>query len=169
MQKTAPYLFFFSIWWSESIKYQKMEILKSSTTTSKVDLLPVRRNLCLKKLWHPWLIWKDVIHPVSQGLAFAPTSNGVRANPFSSAATANIFGFNMSKNDIGSNQFGNSGILGTWIILDEWLFSVVVHVLKQIPIYFSSLGECCNTVLLWSSRNALWMTEHQPIFDRHGG
>ena len=38
-------------------------------------------------------------------------------------------------------------------------FSVIFFILKQVAIYFSCLGECCNTDLLWSSRNVLWTTK----------
>ena len=31
-----------------------------------------------------------------------------------------------------------------------------LHIFKHFSIYFSYLGECCNTVLPWSSRNVLW-------------
>ena len=31
-----------------------------------------------------------------------------------------------------------------------------LNILKQVPIYFSCLGECCKAVLLLSSRNVSW-------------
>ena len=35
------------------------------------------------------------------------------------------------------------------------------------PIYFSCLGECCDTGLLWSSRNLLWTKEVHLTFHLH--
>ena len=37
-----------------------------------------------------------------------------------------------------------------------------VNVHFNLPIYFSRWGECCNTVLLWSSRNVSW-TSNLPL------
>ena len=38
----------------------------------------------------------------------------------------------------------------------------------SVPIYLSCPGECCNTVLLWSSRNILWTTKlHLTFHIRH--
>ena len=37
-------------------------------------------------------------------------------------------------------------------------------VVFNVPICFSCLGECCDTVLLWSSRNVLWAAELFPSF-----
>ena len=38
-----------------------------------------------------------------------------------------------------------------------FLYIYFFYILKQVPIYFSYLEECCNVVLLWSSRNVLQM------------
>lgn len=40
---------------------------------------------------------------------------------------------------------------------------------EQLPIYFSCLGEHCNAVLLWSSRNFLWTMKLPKTFHWHGG
>ena len=48
---------------------------------------------------------------------------------------------------------------------DIWCFILVVFsILSQVTSYFSCLGECCNTVLLWSSREVLCTTRLQPTF-----
>ena len=54
----------------------------------------------------------------------------------------------------------------TWITLDKLqhsfyalclsFFLFVCNILKHVPSYFSCLGGISNTVLLWSSRSALW-------------
>ena len=46
---------------------------------------------------------------------------------------------------------------------------IVLYVLNQFSIYFSCLAECCDAVLLWSSRNVLWTTKHQLTFHQHEG
>ena len=56
-------------------------------------------------------------------------------------------------------------LLQTVITADElygdiWCFFGCFSVLNQVSSYFSCLAECCNSVLLWSSRNVLWTAKH---------
>ena len=58
-------------------------------------------------------------------------------------------------NIVFSNLSGVSGLYETCIMLDElyeniFLFFCIcfVHILKQVPISLSCLGEFCNTVLM---------------------
>ena len=44
------------------------------------------------------------------------------------------------------------------------LFKLFACVLKQVPIFSSGLGECCDAVLLRSSRNVLWTKKLSPDF-----
>ena len=77
---------------------------------------------------------------------------------FTAAAVNNLF----------SDQFGTRGLLEIWIMPNKshgailWLcfFSPV---LKQIPIFFSCLGDCHNAVLLQKS-----FSPH-PSFHQHRG
>ena len=41
------------------------------------------------------------------------------------------------------------------------------HFIKQVPIYFSCSGKCCN-VLLGNSKNVKWTTKLQLTFNRQG-
>ena len=34
---------------------------------------------------------------------------------------------------------------------------------EQVPFFFSCSGECCNTVLLWTSRSILWIMKLQHL------
>ena len=49
---------------------------------------------------------------------------------------------------------------------DRWAFwrslTLFKNVLKQVPIYPSCSEECCKAVLLWSSKNVLWITKLHP-------
>ena len=48
------------------------------------------------------------------------------------------------------------------------IFLAFLYILKQVFICFSCWGECCNTVLLWSSRNILRTTKLN-LTDRDNG
>lgn len=56
-----------------------------------------------------------------------------------------------------SNQFGILGLLETWITLDElyflWFFSVFFCFSIKSLATLVLEGECCYTVLLWSSKH----------------
>ena len=64
-------------------------------------------------------------------------------------------------------------------VLDLWGFRIIglcwmscmdaflINFLKQVPIYFSFSGECCNAVLLGSSRNCV-NNKNCTSFHRHG-
>lgn len=43
------------------------------------------------------------------------------------------------------------------IIILKTSFIFMFYILKQIPIFIRFLGDCCNTVLSWGSRNVLWI------------
>ena len=53
--------------------------------------------------------------------------------------------------------------LGVWSHFAAF-FSVVFNILKQVPIYFHCLGECCSDVLLWGSRKVLWTKKLHQTF-----
>ena len=64
-----------------------------------------------------------------------------------------------------SNQFVLLVLPETWITADKlcgamlfFFFSLCFffYILRRVPIYLSLLAECCNAVLIWSSRNVLW-------------
>ena len=57
---------------------------------------------------------------------------------------------------LGSKGFRRPGLCG-------------FNVIKQISSYFSCLGECRNTVLLWSSKKVLLTMKLHLTFHWHGG
>ena len=62
-----------------------------------------------------------------------------------------------------SDQVVMCSVLQTVITADElygdiWCFFGCFSVLNQVSSYFSCLAECCNSVLLWCSRNVQWST-----------
>ena len=75
--------------------------------------------------------------------------------------------------NIFSYPFGISVLSNTWISLDELYEAIFmlffVSSFKQIPSYFSCLGEFCDSVVLCSSRNVLWTARfHHPFHLRVG-
>ena len=85
--------------------------------------------------------------------ACAPTADGVRANALS--RDSEYFSFKRGGNDALSNQFKISELPETGETLNKlygatfmFLGAVFFLRLKQFPIYFSCLGECCNAILL---------------------
>lgn len=46
-------------------------------------------------------------------------------------------------------------------------FLFFLDVLKQVPIYFCSVGERCKAVLLRRSRNVLWTKNITSSFEEH--
>lgn len=71
------------------------------------------------------------------------------------------------KLDHASNPFAISVLQETWITLLELCGATLCHfpavyfyISKQVPLYFSCFGKCCNPVLLWSFKNVNAMTLH---------
>ena len=61
-------------------------------------------------------------------------------------------------------------IWGLWAFdFMEPFYVLVLGYFFIVPIFYSCLGECCNTVLLWGSRNVLWTVNLHLIFHQHEG
>lgn len=95
--------------------------------------------------------------------ACAPTSDRVRTNTFSLAAIQHrlplIKGIiNNFPNPFGTQGFQRLGFSRTSCV-EPFSFLCFFNVLKQVLSYLSCLAQCCNSVLLWSSRKVLFTTK----------
>ena len=74
-------------------------------------------------------------------------------------------------NNILLNQFTILALAETLVVPDKlcgviscFLLAIFLNVSDQVSICFSCLGEHCNAVLLWSSRNVVWHYESSHDF-----
>ena len=131
---------------------------KKQTISGSVQLVG-----CNPSLWKPRdlkLIWKGVIY--------------MFLKVFTVAAKLKVSNSANSVYNLGSGGFQRLALHLTSCTepFHIFLYSFLVvfwHFLKQVPIYFSCLGECCNAVLPWSSRNVLWTAKLHPTFHQHEG
>ena len=62
--------------------------------------------------------------------------------------------------DLRASRHLDSATETPWTLLSH----LFIYISKQVPVYFSCLGERRHTVWLWSSRNVLWAMKLYPIF-----
>ena len=69
---------------------------------------------------------------------------------------------------VSSWDLGSSGDLCRTSCMEPFLLCFFKFP-EQVSIYFTCLRECCNSVLLWSSRNVFSTPKLPPAFHQHEG
>ena len=112
---------------------------------------------------------RPYLHPFQSGIPhFSCQGKSLSAPHLESSTVRGV-------NNVFSNPFGVLGPPENWLKFMKTVevffscFFFFFYILKRVPNFFSLLGECCDTVLLWSSRNVLWTTKLHLTSHQHGG
>ena len=121
--------------------FEVLKWKKKKTIGKNIELLH-SAHAALSKLQHCTLDWRAVMHPLQTGCALMLLAEQLQ------------WKFQGVNNAV-SNRLGISGIPNTW------------DMPSQVTGSFSCLRECCNTVLMWRSRNVLQTVKLPLTFHQH--
>ena len=134
----------YSCWWKVRWNFVIHEIFLQKNRVAALFCTTESHGENNKKMW------KEVIYTFWDGGGRNPSELGAPAQ------------------QVSSWDLGSSGDLCRTSCMEPFLLCFFKFP-EQVSIYFTCLRECCNSVLLWSSRNVFSTPKLPPAFHQHEG